>query len=314
MSDRSGLFVTVGVYLAFLLAVAVFSYVRGKQAVKGGNEDAQVNEHFLASSSFGTAVLFLTTFSTIVSGYTAFNIPSEVAGIGFIAFRWIQGFVMITMGYVLLAPRYRRIATARNWQSPNDIIADKYNCNSLRLLSAFVQCFPLLLYIAVQFISLERMIDQLSAGQISGEAGVWFLVAFIWICEFIGGFRGVSLTDAIQSGFMLVAFLGIPILLAVEYGGFIGINEFPSCVNAVLTPAGPIGCLGFTNFFFNFYPPRAQSDVLQGSWGVFNPGFSVPGLTACKGLIAGVEAGLIPSNNTQYPVCLRAVGAAVAVD
>ena len=169
MADRTALFVTIGFYLAFLLGVAVFSYVRGKQAVKDGNADAHVNEHFLASSSFGTIVLFLTTFSTIVSGYTAFNIPSETAGLGFIAFRWLTGFVMIVLGYTVYAPRYRRIAIARNWQSPNDIIADKYNCNSLRLLGAFVQCFPLLLYISVQFISLELMIEQISDGQISGR-------------------------------------------------------------------------------------------------------------------------------------------------
>ena len=314
MADRSALFAAIGVYLFFLLGIAVFSYLRGRKAVQGGNADAEVNEHFLASSSFGTVVLFLTTFSTIVSGYTAFGIPTEAAFLGFISLRWLQGFVSIIIGYVVLAPRYRRIAIARNWQSPNDIIADRYNCNSLRLVGAFAQCFPMILYIAVQFISLEKMIGQISDFQISGEFGVWVLVIFIWICEVIGGFRGVSLTDAIQSGIMLVAFLGIPIVLQELYGGIIGFNEFPVCKNGKV-PVNTTGsaltagnCVSKLTPYFNFYPPGGASDVQKGGFTDFSPQLGELAINTCKGAIAAV-----PNLPEDHP-CRGLVGLAVALD
>ena len=314
MADRSALFAAIGVYLFFLLGIAVFSYLRGRKAVQGGNADAEVNEHFLASSSFGTVVLFLTTFSTIVSGYTAFGIPTEAAFLGFISLRWLQGFVSIIIGYVVLAPRYRRIAIARNWQSPNDIIADRYNCNSLRLVGAFAQCFPMILYIAVQFISLEKMIGQISDFQISGEFGVWVLVIFIWICEVIGGFRGVSLTDAIQSGIMLVAFLGIPIVLQELYGGIIGFNEYPICDNGVptvgLPPIPPFvsNCVSRSTPYFNFYPPGGLSDVQKGGFAnFFPPLWSEAALNQCK-----IDIFTKPKNETV--TCQKLVGLAVALD
>ena len=314
MEDRTPLFIVVGFYLVFLLGIAVYSYMRGRKAVQTGGQDAEVNEHFLASRSFGTAVLFLTTFSTIISGYTAFNIPSEVAGIGFIAFRWLQGFISIILGYVVAGPRYRRVATARNWQSPNDIIADKYNCNSLRLFGAFVQCFPMILYIAVQLISLDALIFQLSEGQISGDAGSWFLVIFIWICEVIGGFRGVSLTDAIQSGIMLIAFLGLPIMLGIMYGGFIGINEFPLCDQFRLEGSTPTGCVGIGKPFFNFYPPVGPSDVGEGGWQAWSD--QVAGVDFSPAAIGFCQS--ITNTSAVPPAtlagCLTLLGTADAVD
>ena len=111
---------------------------------------------------------------------------------------------------------------------------------------------------------------------------------------------------------MLIAFLGIPILLADLYGGFVGINAFPACDNIVpfpLSSSGFIGCIGVTSFFFNFYPPVGQSDVSTGGWGDFNPGFSAPSLAGCEAILNAGNA-----SHPSFATCAGVIGTAAAVD
>lgn len=228
-------------------------------------------------------MLFLTTFSTMVSGYTAVGIPNEAASIGFLSFRWLGIFVNILMGFVLFAPRIRRLSIARSYQSPNDILAGRYNCNSLRLFGALSICAPQVTYTAAQFLSLSGLLKVVMP-DVDADAGAWFLVLFIYMCEVIGGFRSASLTGAVQSSIMCFAFIMMPFILLSHFSGYTGING-PTCsnnvwVNATTLTADTLKSRPFTNDAgdvclsgsincvnpqWNFGPPAGKTDAVT-SW------------------------------------------------
>lgn len=105
-----------------------------------------IEAHFLAGKGFGSFALFLTTFSTIFSGYTVVGVPQEAALFGYNVLRWISAGQIVLLWYLIYCPRFRRVSHARNYTNPNDILMDRFNLNSLRYVGAFVMCFPQLIY------------------------------------------------------------------------------------------------------------------------------------------------------------------------
>ena len=60
-----------------------------------------VTTHFLPSKTFGSIILFLTTFASVHSGYTVIGVPNEADTNGFIAIRWISQIQFSTLCYVI---------------------------------------------------------------------------------------------------------------------------------------------------------------------------------------------------------------------
>eukprot|EP01050_Picozoa_sp_SAG11_P001397 SAG11_NODE_60_length_19094_cov_26.549566_12_plen_689_part_00 len=63
-----------------------------------------------------------------------------------------------------------------------------------------------------------------------GEISMVVFAYFIFTLEIFGGMRGVALSDALQSGVMIVTYMIVPFLLLYHYGGF---NDLipPGCEN-----------------------------------------------------------------------------------
>jgi len=172
-----------------------------------------LRQHFMASGNFGTFVMTLTIFSTAFSGYTVVGVPNESSTVGFVALRWLAITITVNVGVLILFPRLREIGTARGYDSPTDFIADRFNCNSLRLTSAIVFVAPLYIYTTVQFKSIIDIIDGLSLGRVDKHAVAVVICIIIVACEWIGGQRSVSLSDAAQASIMLVAFMTMPFVI-----------------------------------------------------------------------------------------------------
>eukprot|EP00438_Fugacium_kawagutii_P010209 Skav234241 [mRNA] locus=scaffold1464:491085:498634:- [translate_table: standard] len=113
------LYVMVGIYVFLLVMVAKIAHSRKKRVAA---DQGEVKAHF--GGSFGAFTLFLTTFSTVYSGYTVTGIPNEAFSDGFKSVRWIGATLVIVAGMLLLYPRLRRLAVERNYESPMDFITD----------------------------------------------------------------------------------------------------------------------------------------------------------------------------------------------
>ena len=134
----------------------------------------------------------------------------------------------------------------------------------LRVLATISLCFPLVLYISVQFHSLGSLASQLTNGNLNFYAVVAVCVVLCLAFEFLGGMRSVAYTDAVESVVMIFIFVIIPIILLFRRGGFAGQLAFgdAQCSNSQEQLSGNetelIGCVnyvkdasGISNFFYS---------------------------------------------------------------
>eukprot|EP00435_Cladocopium_sp_Y103_P043349 s1779_g12.t1 len=216
------LYVFVGIYFCMLIAVAKIAH---RKKVKAIESHGEVKAHF--SGSYGAISLFLTTFSTIYSGYTVIGIPEEAFARGFVALRWIGATLVIVAGMLLFNPRLRRVAAVRGYTSPQDFLNDRYGTLRLRLLCAVCGVIQMMSYITAQIVSFAAMLQGMTLGAIPKWACMVIFSVMILTLEVLGGMNSVVLTDVVQSILMIASFLTIPVVVAAEYGWlpFIGPSD-----------------------------------------------------------------------------------------
>jgi len=207
------LYVTVGLYLLGLVAVAKVARDRKRRAAEFSDK---VQAHF--GGSYGPGLLVLTTFSTVFSGMTVTGVPQEAFDEGFVSLRWVGATAMIVCGMLALFPRLRRLAVTRGYISPIDFIADRYITRRLRLLCAICSCIPMLIYVTTQLISFAAMVEGMTLNVVPKWASMLGFVAIVLALEIIGGMNSVILTDAVQAAIMILSFLVVPVVLAIHYG------------------------------------------------------------------------------------------------
>ena len=264
------LYIFVGVYFCMLVVVAKMAHAKKVKAIESLGE---IKAHF--SGSYGAFSLFLTTFSTIYSGYTVIGIPEEAFTRGFVSLRWIGATLVIVAGMLLFNPRLRRVAAVRGYTSPQDFINDRYGTLRLRLLCAVCGVIPMISYITAQIVSFAAMLQGMTLGAVPKWACMVIFSVMILTLEFLGGMNSVVLTDVIQSILMIASFLTIPLAVAAEYGALPAIGpadcDFLRMVSPNVTtplavpdecPFGqhgciPAGCIAAVKPEFYEFPTRA---------------------------------------------------------
>ena len=236
-------YVTLGVYLASMFVVTIIANRQKRR------DDKELSSHFLGSKNFGSAILLLTTFATVFSGYTVMGVPNEAGNMGFISIRWTCSILMLNVSLLLIFPRIRRLSILRNYESPGDFIEDRYRSVSLKILCVICTCLPQLIYFAVQLHVIGSLLSQLTLNELNFYYIIIVCGILIFIFEVCGGLRSVVYTDAIQASFMLFIFASLPVILTVFYGGFNGQvtdTETFNCQNSNNNSTGILsGCLNY---------------------------------------------------------------------
>eukprot|EP00435_Cladocopium_sp_Y103_P036654 s408_g9.t1 len=194
------LYVMVAIYVFLLMMVAKIAHSRKKRVAA---DEGEVKAHF--GGSFGALTLFLTTFSTVYSGFTVTGIPNEAFSKGFVSVRWVGATLVIVAGMLLLYPRLRRLA-------------DRYGTRRLRLLSACCGIIPMVIYITAQMISFAAMVEGMTLQLIPKYVSMLIFCTLILTLEVLGGMNSVVLTDVVQCIVMIASFLVVGGVLAAEYG------------------------------------------------------------------------------------------------
>eukprot|EP01084_Bolivina_argentea_P054149 99316_1 len=216
------------IMLAFyVLAMIIVTIIANRQNAKAATQSASnmVKTHFLASKSFGAVVLLLTTFASVFSGYTVVGVPNEAGMNGFTAIRWIGATAFVSLGFLIIFPRLRRISMEREYTSPGDFVYDRYRSKIVQLICTLCLCVPQLLYITVQLHALGATLAFFTNGELPFNTVVVVAAILILILEALGGMRTVAYTDVVQASVMIIIFTCFPIVLAVMYhGGYAGMT------------------------------------------------------------------------------------------
>ena len=240
----------VVVYMLFCVLTGLWAMRRTRNA----------SDFFIAGRGLGPVVIALALFSSTLSGFGFVGGPGLVYSIGVSSF-WM---VVISstgyaIGFFLVAKRIRMIAELRNCISLPDIVAARYNSETVRFLMAVTIVLGVMGYLATQILAMAVVMQAILSGTVMfADIG---LVACVVISSAVlifycvtGGIIASVYTDVVQGSIMMIAGTAILFTAMSVFDG--GMAEATSIILAddseAIMPFGAAGVMASLGWFFVF--------------------------------------------------------------
>ena len=185
-------------YMVVLLAIAVYASRRDKKNIKD----------FATGGGLGIFVLTLTFSATYHSAYAFMGAGGFVYtnGIGW----WVNGLWTVLPGVLfwLWGRRLWFMGKKYGYMSVSDYAADVYRSNGVGILVTAITMVFTIPYVAMQAIGCSYIFTAISGGKLSYTVGAVLFFVIMIILVWLGGMKGVAITDAAQGVFMFVGLLG----------------------------------------------------------------------------------------------------------
>lgn len=186
-------------------------------------------EYFIGGRRVHWIVTALTYAATTYSAFMMVGLVGMAygTGVGAMIFELVYLFATVVI-LVMYGKRIWHLGKEKGYVSPMEMFADRYGkvTEALGAIVAFVALVP---YASVQVIGLALVFGNYGIGFIAGVT-IASVIIFIW--AFMGGLRGVALTDALQGLFMMIVAIAVLAWTGREFNG-IEMSTFP---NQVWTP------------------------------------------------------------------------------
>jgi SSS family solute:Na+ symporter len=229
--------VSTGVIFLYLL-VNILLGVLANRRLRVDMED-----FLLYGRKAGFVVLYLSVVATYHSAFAFLGSGGfyYTHGIGF----WDAGTWTIVVGAItyVVGSRIWALGKRFGYITPADMLADFYESEAVRVVTAVVSILFTILYIQVQAQGLGYIISVASGDRISFEVGTLLLLGVTAWYLMVGGLRAVYWTDVVQGVWMYVAIWVGAFYLAYHLFG--GPGELWRAVEAqrpdLLTLPGPRG-------------------------------------------------------------------------
>ena len=229
--------VATSLIAVYLVATIVIGMVANRRL------SINMEDFLLYGRQAGVIVLYLTVVATFHSAFAFLGSGGffHTHGIGF----WAAGTWTILVGVITytLGTRIWALGKRFGYITPADMLADFYESEAVRVLTALVSVVFTILYIQVQSQGLGYILSVASGGRVSFEAGTLILLIVAAAYLIAGGLRAVYWTDVIQGVWMYAAvWVGSLVLVYELFDGPVGLwqrlaTERPD----LLTLPGPEG-------------------------------------------------------------------------
>ena len=186
-------------------------------------------DYFVGSGSIGWVVTALTYAATTYSAFMMVGLVGMSYGTGVGALIFEMAYLVATvLILVFYGRKIWRLGRERGLVSPMEMFSERYGkvTEGLGALVAFIALVP---YASVQVIGLALVFGNYGIGFFGGVV-IASVIIFAW--AFMGGLRGVAITDALQGLFMMAVAIAALYWSGKEFGGF-ELSTFP---NQVWTP------------------------------------------------------------------------------
>ncbi|TCJ98298.1 sodium/pantothenate symporter [Volucribacter psittacicida] len=232
-------------YLIFIFAAALYAY---RKRSKGDF----LTEYYVGNRSMTGFLLAMTTASTYASASSFIGGPGAAYkfGLGWVLLAMIQvPVVWLALG--ALGKKFALLSRQTNALTLNDLLLYRYKNKYLVLVAGIALLIAFFAAMTVQFIGGARLLETTIG--ISYTQSLLIFAITVGLYTFIGGFRAVVLTDAIQGTIMII---GTIILLAAVIYAAGGIESAVTKLNEIdpmlTTPYGPNNMLDF-QFMTSFW-------------------------------------------------------------
>ncbi len=206
--------IATGLIFVYLLATIVIGVVASRRA------SGDLEDFLLYGRRAKFVVLYLTVCATYHSAFAFLGSGGFffTHGIGF----WAAGAWTVLVGAITYVMGSRIWALGKNFGyiTPADMLADFYESDAVRIVTALVSVMFTILYIQVQAQGLGYILSVASGDRIPYELGTLILLVVAAGYLIAGGLRAVYWTDVIQGVWMYVAVWVGALVLAYEvFGG-----------------------------------------------------------------------------------------------
>lgn len=202
--------VVMGVYLVVMLGLGWI----GRRSRK----DESLRDFYLAGSTFGFVVLFLTLFATQYSGNTLLGFAGRAYRQGATYIVSVMFMTTVITVFTIYAPRLVRLAKTFGYITPADYVYHRFGSPALHVAAVLLLAWGLANYVLENLVAMGHAMVTISDGQISFMWGVIILVVVMLTYETLGGMRSVAWTDVVQ-GTILLAGLGCILYMLLTLDG-----------------------------------------------------------------------------------------------
>ena len=203
------------VYFIVLILLGIYAHRKTKKT----SED-----YFLANRTFGPVILFFTLAATNFSAFTFLGFAENAykTGLGQYGIMGFGTAIMAIMFFVI-GRKVWKLGKERGYITPPELIGDRFNSISLRLIFMIVMVIFTIPYLATQAIGAGILIEHMDIG-IGWQIGAIATMLVIMVYVIFGGMRGSGWTDVIQGVIMILALTLAVVFVAIELGGFEAAN------------------------------------------------------------------------------------------
>ncbi|WP_156290324.1 sodium/pantothenate symporter [Oceanobacillus salinisoli] len=202
-----------------------------------------MQEYYLGGRSLGGFVLAMTMTATYGSASSFIGGPGAAynEGLGWVLLSVTQ----VATGYFTLMILGKKFAiVTRKYKAVTlvDYLKERYQSKWVVLLSAFSIIIFLFSAMAAQWIGGGRLIESLTGLSYTSSLFIFVITVLIYVT--FGGFRAVTITDAIQGSIMFIGTLVLLIAVIIAGGGLPAIITDLQAENPnLITPFGAEGTL-----------------------------------------------------------------------
>ncbi|WP_137889268.1 sodium/proline symporter PutP [Pseudomonas sp. 2FE] len=211
MTANTPMLITFVVYIAAMVLIGLFAYLRTKN----------LSDYILGGRSLGSFVTALSAGASDMSGWLLMGLPGAVYLSG-LSESWIAIGLIVGayLNWLFVAGRLR-VQTEHNGNALTlpDYFTNRFEDNSrvLRIFSAVVILVFFTIYCASGVVAGARLFE--STFGMSYQTALWAGAAATIAYTFVGGFLAVSWTDTVQASLMIFALILTPIVVMLATGG-----------------------------------------------------------------------------------------------
>jgi len=204
---------SLGLYFVLMMGIGLYAYKKST---------SDVSEYMLGGRQLHPAVGALSAGASDMSGWMLLGLPGAVYVSG-LADAWIA--VGLTIGaycnYRFVAPRLRVYTElAADAITIPDFFEKRFEDNThlLRTISSIVIVIFFTLYTSSGVVAGGKLFE--ASFGLDYRVGLFLTAGVVVAYTLFGGFLAVSLTDFVQGVIMFVALIMVPVVAAMELGGF----------------------------------------------------------------------------------------------
>lgn len=232
---NTGIIVLIG-YTIAILGIAYYA---------SRKDEKNISDFVTADSSLGIFVLTLTFSATYHSAYAFLGAPGFVYthGVGW----WANGIWTVFPGVLfwVIGRRFWLMGKRHGYISIAAFMSDIYESDLVGILVTVITLVFTLPYVAMQAIGSGYIFETISQGVLSYELGTIMFFVIMILLVWMGGMKGVAITDAAQGVFMWIGLvIGSYMVIKANFPSVTAAYEAAyQAVPAHFTLPGPNGTL-----------------------------------------------------------------------